>query len=764
APGRKCLRIEAKRIKQDCVSVLGVILPGFDPNTPQNVWDGLLRRVEEDHPQYRYAVLLDALGLDPQTLPPWSATAAPNAQRNRIISLALRPAPVTDQWLQDGPSLGPLADGLTDVTLIEARDGREEANAIALRLRQAAEAGETAALISPDRTLTRRVSAALDRWHIVPDDAAGIPLSLTAPGRLLRQLAALGRHGIASDTLIALLKHPLVSSGDGRGPHLLFTRALELHLRRRGPPFPKLSDIESWTEQDDTRGAWGAWLGRAMDMPAWANLPEFLTWLRETAELLAAGPGTAGSGALWDEAPGRAASGLMDELADVASDDDDLGTVDPLTLLSTAMGAIPMNIQNVTHPGIMIWGTLDARAQGASLVILGGLNEGSWPQQTAPDPWLNRDMRRTAGLRSPERQVGLSAHDFQQAVRAGEVWLTRATKSDDAETVPSRWLNRITTMLQGLPDQDGPAALEAMRARGAAWLSDAARLDLAARVDPAPRPAPIPPVSVRPKKLSVTEIKTLIRDPYAIYARHILRLRELDPLVGEPDALLRGTVLHKVMEDVVRVGLPDDLDDGLALIRQTAARVLERDVSWRAARAMWQARVMRAAPWFISTERTRAAGVTQTALETKGALTLPSRDFTLTGEADRIDLTSDGRARIFDYKTGTPPSDKQQRAFDKQLLLEALMAERGAFDALGPVPVERAAYIGLGSTPSERDAPLGETEVWAEFETLIARMQSPDHGFTARRAMEREADKSPYDLLSRHGEWSSADAAMKIRL
>ncbi|MEO1798778.1 MAG: PD-(D/E)XK nuclease family protein, partial [Pseudomonadota bacterium] len=172
----------------------------------------------------------------------------------------------------------------------------------------------------------------------------------------------------------------------------------------------------------------------------------------------------------------------------------------------------------------------------------------------------------------------------------------------------------------------------------------------------------------------------------------------------------------------------------------------------------------RAAPWFISTERTRAAGVTQTALETKGALTLPSRDFTLTGEADRIDLTSDGRARIFDYKTGTPPSDKQQRAFDKQLLLEALMAERGAFDALGPVPVERAAYIGLGSTPSERDAPLGESEVWAEFETLIARMQSPDHGFTARRAMEREADKSPYDLLSRHGEWSSADAAVKIRL
>jgi ATP-dependent helicase/nuclease subunit B len=40
---------------------------------------------------------------------------------------------------------------------------------------------------------------------------------------------------------------------------------------------------------------------------------------------------------------------------------------------------------------------------------------------------------------------------------------------------------------------------------------------------PEKRPSPRPPVAARPRSLSVTEIKTLIRDPYAIYARHVLR-------------------------------------------------------------------------------------------------------------------------------------------------------------------------------------------------------------------------------------------------
>ncbi|MEL6914407.1 MAG: double-strand break repair protein AddB [Pseudomonadota bacterium] len=747
-----------------------VVLPGFDPDTPEKTWETLRDGAEEDHPQYRFLALLDAMGIAPGDVR--LLGQAPDPARGRLLSLALRPAPVTHQWLREGPAFDALdgpTGGTGGITLLEARDQREEANAIALRLRQAAAEGTRAALISPDRGLTRRVAAALDRWGIVADDSAGTPLSLTAPGRLLRQLAGVARQGLSAQALIALLKHPLVAKGAqaegaGRGPHLLMTRALEMQLRRRGPPFPEPRHIAAWAGEDDQRAAWGAWLTELLTLPALDTLPAFLAWLRRTAEALAAGPGATGSGALWEEAAGRAADALLAELEALARDDDRLPEVEPLTLLTRALAAEPMNIQNVTHPGLMIWGTLDARAQGAELVILGGLNEGSWPEAAAADPWLNRDLRRVLGLRSPERQVGLSAHDFQQAAGAAEVWLTRATKSDDAETVPSRWLNRVVTLLRGLPEQGGPAALDAMLARGARWREDARRLDLAPRVAPAPRPAPVPPVAARPRKLSVTEIKTLIRDPYAIYARHVLRLRELDPIQAEPDALLRGTVLHKVMEQVMAQGLPQDRERAVDAVSATAAQVLQAEVQWPAARAMWQARLERVAPWFVTTEETRGNGLAQSALETKGALGFRNPDFMLTGEADRIDLDTDGRARIYDYKTGKPPSDKQQALFDKQLLLEAMMVERGAFEAVGVAPVARAAFIGLGGSPEEREAPLDAEDTHALFIDLIARMLAPDHGFTARRAMEKQTDASPYDLVSRYGEWSSVDTPQKVRL
>src|SRR5438874_2113553 len=54
-------------------------------------------------------------------------------------------------------------------------------------------------------------------------------------------------------------------------------------------------------------------------------------------------------------------------------------------------------------------------------------------------------------------------------------------------------------------------------------------------------PEPRPPVAARPRRLSVTQIETWMRDPYGIYARHILRLRALEPLDADPGAAERGT-------------------------------------------------------------------------------------------------------------------------------------------------------------------------------------------------------------------------------
>lgn len=727
-----------------------VILPGVDTDLPAHVWDRLdTALTAEDHPQYRFKRLADALDISPADLPRWTDTPPANPQRNALISLSLRPAPVTDQWRTDGPALGDLLPATDCITLIEAPSPRAEAETIALRLRAAVEEGITAILITPDRMLTRQVAAALDRWSLTPDDSGGLPLALSAPGRLLRQVADLmGRPATAAD-LLALLKHPLCHATD-RGPHLLHTRDFELWLRRKGLPFPTGADLLDWRQDD-----WTAWLAPLLDRLAAireAPLADLVPLHLTLTEAFARDPAQ-----LWAEAPGRAAQSVTTALATHAEAAGTFTPRDYAALFSAVIANEQVRNPDTGHPRILIRGTLESRVDFADLVILGGLNDGTWPGTPPPDPWLNRAMRHQAGLLLPERQIGLSAHDYTQAIAAPEVWLTRPIRSDDAQTVASRWLNRLTNLLAGLPDQNGDKALAAMRQRGQDWLARAATLSDAAPVPRAPRPSPRPPAKARPKQLSVTAVTDLLRDPYAIYARHVLRLRALDPLTPSPDAPLRGQVVHRIFEIFTQSPVPDR-----ATLMAATDNVLAEDCPWPTIRTLWRARIDRIADWFIDTESARRALGTPALIEQLGALPIPSHDFTLTGKADRIDLTPDGRALIYDYKTGTPPSDKQQRQFDKQLLLEAAMVERGAFPTLGPTPVADAAYIGVGAKTAIVPAPLADLPpalVWAEFLQLLTTWSRRDRGYTARIAARRATDAGDYDHLARYGEWDHTTPA-----
>jgi ATP-dependent helicase/nuclease subunit B len=743
----------------------GVILPGFDFDLAPETWERLKgsdhRPPAEDHPQYRFARLAELLGCTPASVRPWDDLPAPNPVRNRLLSLALRPAPATDQWLQEGPRLQGLDEATAGVSVIEAPDPRREAVALALCLRRAAEEGRTAALISPDRMLTRRVTAALDRWGIEPDDSAGRPLALSPPGRILLQTAALYGRKTGAEALLALLKHPLCHSGAGRGEHLRHTRDLELHLRRSGPPFPRPEDLAAWAAAKPDRGTWAGWLGTCLaglggagQLPLETHVARHL----KLSEALASGPGGGPSG-LWQEKAGEEARKSMDELAREAPHGGALVPGDYLALLRTLFNGREVRDPVRPHPGVMIWGTLEARVQGADLVILAGLNDGTWPEVPPPDPWMNRRMRLDAGLLLPERRIGLSAHDFQQAIAAREVVLSRALRDAEAETVPSRWLNRLTTLLDGI----APERLKAMRARGAEALVLAEALEHPGpRVEPARRPAPRPPVAARPKALSVTEIQTLIRDPYAIYARHVLGLRPLDPLRQTPDARIRGSALHKVLEVFVRDVWPG-AEDREAAFRDTVARVLVDEAPWPAARAVWAARLDRVAEWFLATEAERQAREHALGFEVKGTLPVEDSGLKLTGKADRVARLADGRAAIYDYKTGSPPSAKQQESFDKQLPLLAALAERGAFEGLGPLEVARIAHIALGASPevAERALAPGEAaDAWAGLARLIRAYASRSRGYLSRRAVERERGResgSDYDHLARFGEWDTSE-------
>jgi len=727
-----------------------LILPGFDFELPDEIWGQL---DQEDHPQFRFAALLKDLGIGKVDVIDWEASTPEHPGRNKLLSLALRPAPVTSDWIKDGPSLGPLAEASHQLTLVEADSPRQEAETIALRMRKAVDEGLKCALITPDRMLTRQVAAALDRWDLVADDSAGTPLLLSAPGRFLVQLANFSGRPIQSHELLTLLKHPLCHSTDNdRGDHLLWTRELELHVRRHGPPIPDRKSLCLWAEKQERDGCleWCNWVAdflEANQQIADGPLSDLVERHVRLAETLSAGPNIEGSGGLWLENAGREAKNQYLKLLSAADAAGEVTLTDYATIFSGLISEGTVRDRDAGHPNLLVLGTLEARVQTADLVILGGLNESSWPEASSPDPWLNRQMRRDLGLLLPERQIGLSAHDFQQAAGAKQVWLTRSKRSADSETVASRWINRLTNLMDGLPKQGGSETLAHMRQEGDKWIGWATQLSKpVSKTTLEPRPSPCPPVSARPKSLSVTRIKTLIRDPYSIYAERILRLRDLDPLMMEPDAPLKGVIFHKILERFVESKPDANSPDAVAALIGIAKAELDQNCPWPAMRIRWLTQIEAMAPKFVSDECARQANGKVAGLELKGAAELPGIEFRLTGIADRIDISAGGTAQIYDYKTGIVPTPKQQEIYDKQLLLEAAMVEQGCFENMGPVQVESAQFISIKPDMKLTLAPLAKAppnEVWNDFIELI---------------------KRPYDHLSRHGEWDLSSAPVKVRL
>ncbi|MAM26045.1 MAG: double-strand break repair protein AddB [Rhodobacteraceae bacterium] len=748
-----------------------IVLPGFDFEMPTAIWNALDDQLlSQDHPQYRFHHLIRQLQLPSAAVRPWAGTKPPSTARNALVSLSLRPAPVTHAWLTEGPKLKDIAGATRDLTLIEADTPRKEALAIALRLRKAVDEGKTAALITPDRMLTRQVTSALDRWDILPDDSAGTPLQLSPPGRFLRHVAALLAEPLDAEGLLTLLKHPLTHSGADRGYHQLHTQRLEMAIRRMGLPYPDTAGLRGVAEtaaeglEDPVFFMrWADWVAATLTgrkTPGERPLSEWVALHLDLASRLAAGQDGPEAGELWQKKAGQKALGCMTNLQEQAIHGGMMGPGDYADLLGALLSQEEVRDRDAPRSDVMIWGTLEARVQGADLVILGGLNDGVWPEAPAPDPWLNRQMRLDAGLLLPERRIGLSAHDYQQAIAAPEVVLSRSLRSDEAETVPSRWLNRLGNLLQGLPKQGGDAAWEDMRARGNQWLAQVEALEAVTPVPPAPRPSPRPPVAARPRALSVTEIKTLIRDPYAIYAKHVLRLRPIDPLMQTADALTRGIAVHEIMEHFVREAAKDPDSLNRDRLMQIAREVLQEQVPWHAARKLWLARIERIADWFVAGEQARLAIAEPVAFERDAGGTHLFDDigFTIRGTADRIDRTREGEAIIYDYKTGKPPTKEQQRFFDKQLLIEAAMVEEGAFSAIGPANVAGAIFIGLGTSPAEVAAPLEEetpAETMMGLHKLLSAYLQPAQGFTSRRMMEREGYGGVYDQLARFGEWDT---------
>jgi ATP-dependent helicase/nuclease subunit B len=795
-----------------------IVIPGLDLRLDEDSWQMLT----PEHPQHSLKQLLDRLGATRSdvSIPIGVEPSPQSAIRQIFLGEALRPTGTTHLWRRfiDAADRNALREALAPISIVAAPTPQDEAQVIALLLREAAETpGKTASLVTPDRNLARRVSALMLKWGVAIDDSGGAPLPRTRQGAFLDLIAEVAQTG-APTALLSLIKHPLAGLGLPRPELRRRSRVLELlavrqpwlerglsglrqslnltkdALKRsaiRHPTLTRLSDARragAFDLLDRLDHAFAPFLNlnaknsRVGDQPlASQPLANLAKAHRAVAEALAAddsGP----SAELWSGPAGGALNALLTRLADNTLPSPDIAFSDYVTVYRSLIRQEVVRPTQPAHPRLAIWGPLEARLLRPDMVILGGLNEGVWPETPDSGPWLNRPMRTDLGLASPEHLTGLAAHDFTQLMAAPEVILTRALKSDGAPTSPSRWIARINTVLKGLGlDRDQPPVFAPNRP----WIywSLSRHASLCQRPSPA-APAPCPPIASRPRKLPITAIETWLANPYAIFARHILQLSPLPELASGLHASDRGQIIHEALAEFCRrypAELPSDIAGELI---QIAESLMTRLGNGAKARAFWRPRFERFSCWFAETEPKRRTNIVRVLTELRGSLTIeaPAGPFILTARADRIDLTSTGLLAIYDYKSGSAPSESAVSTFrSPQLPLEALIAANGGFQLASPtanaeassekdnprtpmtIEICKLAYVSAtgGEPPGEetiitKHSPAALAEAaHTGVSTLISLFDQPDTPYRALRRsnFENHYRYDAYAHLARAAEW-----------
>ena len=744
APAIAALLGSIARLAQGAVVLPG--LAGFDI-MPAEEWDALGPDgdgiSEETHPQYHLKRLLHRIGLAREEVMSWRGGGRASSTRAR--GLAVANALVSPGYSEKWTRLAPAERRLTGIKVAELSNPASEAQAIAIALREAVEMpGKTAALVTPDRALAARVAAHLQRWGIDADDSAGQPLSNTPAGTLLLAVASAAIENLAPVALLSLLKHPLVgASGDqataARREWLETVRAIDLALRG---PRPR-AGIEGLDERFIEKKADRSWASiRALVAPLvdasfFASLADVAGDLRELAQHLA-------GDTAWRGADGRLAAELLARLEE--SPEARAISVTPediIPILRSLMANLPVRRPFGGHPRVFIWGLLEARLQKADLMILGGMNEGSWPPLPDPDPWLPPQIRKALGLPGVDFRTGLAAHDFMSALGAPRVLLTRARNDGRSPTIASRLWLRLQAMTGGMTRDQ---RLERL----------ALAIDASRDVQPVGRPAPRPPLEARPKRIAVTDLDRLKADPFAFYAKAILSLRPLERADEEHHAAWKGTAVHEVLETWFK-------EDGCdpAKLRPRAEAMIVNETIHPMLRTLWAPRLMEAIDWIAEqVAADRDLGRRPIVAELKGEADVAG--IKLHGRVDRIDRLSDGRLAIIDYKTGQAPAKKAvAEGFALQLGLLSLIARAGGFgDIQGKVGrheywslAKKNGRLGYRQSPDKDDGPDAFVErAYAQFAAAASDYLLGTREFEAK-LNPAYAPYEDFDQLMRLEEW-----------
>ncbi|MBD8556784.1 double-strand break repair protein AddB [Rhizobium sp. CFBP 8762] len=797
-----------------------IVLPGLDQTMSDDDWTliaadmaagtGKPDQASRSHPQYGFFRLLRRMGLDRLSIPAIGTVAPDLAHRTDILSQALLPVKATSNWsaFRTQTPSDEILSAFHDVALIEAPNEREEATAIAIALRLGLDEDENsqAALITPDRDLARRVASELMRFGIEADDSAGTPLSATPQGTLTRLLLEAALRPGDPVAIVAVLKHPLARFGLPRDVARQAADALELIALRSSVGTCDICDLEPlltgalariktehrppvWrTSLPDTApseamdlarrmtkavepltGAFVRHAGTGRRLTMTLTLAEWATRTGEALEAMAQNE-TGDLSALWS---GEAGEALANLLRSIIESEGQMEADGPQwsDIMESLTASEAIKPRSMRHPRVFIFGALESRLQSMDLVVIGGLNEGTWPGSARNDPFLSRTMKTTMGLEPPERRIGQLAHDFQMACGTRKLVFTRSLRKGSAPTVASRWLQRLLAV--------GDTKLaNLLRDNGTPYLEWAQILDHGDNQDIAERPEPKPPLDLQPKSYSFSEVGKLRRDPYAVYAKRILRVQPVDPFNRDPGAAERGSLYHAIIEQFTKE-MPDFADGKAeAAMQRIMTELFNAENLPAHIDVVWRPRFAGVAKSFLNWEKERRPLIKHTFAERRASLEIGVSGIKLTGIADRIDILKTGGADLIDYKTGLSPSVREAfTLLDPQLSLEAAALQGGAFgSAVGIHQPQGLVYVRLrpgerfrveevnndrrtvrANTDVKSAAQLGADSL-NELTKLLALLTTGKRGFVSRLIVQKERDYgNEYDHLARVAEWATAE-------
>ncbi|WP_375670805.1 double-strand break repair protein AddB [Bartonella sp. SD1336NMGDW] len=777
-----------------------VVLPGLDLHMDEEQWNALSTSNEEktacdffdlaenvfSHPQYHLKKLLTLMECQRHYVCEIGQQSITKKKRMALLSEALRPASTTDKWVQivrnDYENL------CADWSFIEAINEREEALAIAVTLRKAIEEPQkTAALITNDRNLARRVVVELQRFGIEANDSGGIPLAQTLPVTLLRLILENVLQPDDPIAFLSLLKHPLTTLQQNRHRLREMAENFELFVLRGNTGRINLCECDQFLEKWIETHFHNSSEINALDQQKCEEARFLCHLLRKAVEPLTSlmkkekectineaaiatvevfenfGRNENNSLAhLYQHEAGQTLSKFLRELVS-----DQSGLTFHLCEWPAMFSAI-IATRSVTpspggHPRLFIWGTLESRLQTVDTVVIGGLNEGSWPISTRNDAFLSRPMKMMLTLEPPEQRIGLSAHDFQWAMGMDKVVMSRALRVNHTPSIPSRWLQRMETVV-------GKQVWEQIRERGEILRYWAKMLDHTSITSEVERPCPAPPLDIRPRHFSVTEIETLRYDPYAIYAKKILRLKPLKELIHDPSASERGTLYHAILAAFcTQIKNPNDAN-ALNVLLSIGRKEFDKFNFPPDIEVIWWNSFENLAPRFIQWEQ--SLGLRERYSEVVSQkIPIGTTGVTLSGRADRLDVLPDKTVEILDFKTGTPPSSKQVRELlFPQLALETALLIQGGFPDFQDFTPSNLFYISLNKKGEIKSQSIllkkkdGKTHLsavdladnaWENLIALITYYKNPQQGYLSHAVPMSKRYEGDYDHLARLWEWSS---------